>query len=99
MSSVLWGFLGQADGFPEIGYGIRAYLEGILDIVRQNLTSKSNGSQNDATMAFRRHLVIRGVLSHMSLETYRQLTSVYEDKKEVENGSLWVDGHLNLPKD
>jgi len=43
--------------------------------------------------------VIRGVLSHMSLETYRQLTSVYEDKKEVENGSLWVDGHLNLPKD
>jgi hypothetical protein len=96
LTTIMWGFLGQAEGFPEIGYGIRAYLEGILDKIRQSLETVNNGSQKDATMAFRRHLVIRGVLSHMSAETYRQLTSAYEDKKEAENGGIWKDGHLNL---
>jgi hypothetical protein len=94
ISAIMWGFLGQAEGFPEIGYGIRAYLEGILDKIRQSLETVNNGSQKDATMAFRRHLVIRGVLNHISQETYRQLTANYEDVKLGENGSIWHDGKL-----
>lgn len=97
ISSILWGFLGQAEGFPSIGYGIRAYLEGILDKIRQSIETVNNGSQKDATMAFRRHLVIRGVLSHISLEVYRQLTVEYEDQKLKENGQLWLAGKLNCP--
>jgi hypothetical protein len=97
ISAILWGFLGQAEGFPEIGYGIRAYLEGILDKIRQSLETVNNGSQKDATMAFRRHLVIRGVLNHISMESYRVLTSEYEDKKLEENGSIWANGKLQIP--
>ena len=89
LSAILCGLTGEADGMPDVGYGIRAYLEGILDKIRQNIESVNNGSQKDATMAFRRHLVIRGVLSHISLEIYRMKTSIYEDEKIKENGPIW----------
>ena len=97
ISAVMWGFLGEADGFPQIGYGIRAYLEGILDKIKDTIdTAGNSGSQKDATMAFRRHLVIKGVLSHIMKETYRLKTVPYEDGKLKENGDVWVDGHLNI---
>lgn len=97
LSAVMWGFLGQANGFPEIGYGIRAYLEGILNKICQNIETVNSGSQKDATMAFRRHLVIRGVLSQMSQETYRLLTVPYEEKKLAQNGPVYKNGNLNIP--
>jgi hypothetical protein len=96
LSAVMWGFLGDADGFPKIGYGIRAYLEGILDKIRESLETINNGSQKDSTMAFRRHLVIRGVLKHISFESYRILTVEYQDSKLSENGNYWIDGKLNI---
>lgn len=96
LTAILWGFLGQAEGFPQIGYGIRAYLEGILDKIRQNLETVNTGSQKDATMAFRRHLVIRGVLSHISLQTFKFLTLPYEMDKLKANDQIWVAGKLIL---
>lgn len=97
ISAVMWGFLGEAEGFPKIGYGIRAYLEGILDRIKCSIETVSTGSQKDATMAFRRHLVIRGVLSHIVKEAYRLKTAPYEDQKIEENGTVWQDGKLVLP--
>lgn len=99
ISAIMWGFLGEAKGFPQIGYGIRAYLEGILDKIRDSIQSINNGSQKDATMAFRRHLVIRGVLSHIMKETYRLKTVEYENIKMDENGDIWSDGVLVLGED
>jgi len=96
ISAVMWGFLGEAEGFPQIGYGIRAYLEGIIDKVKESIETVSNGSQKDATMSFRRHLVIRGVLSHIMKETYRLKTVPYEDSKILENGDVWVNGRLSV---
>lgn len=96
ISAVLWGFLGQAEGFQQIGYGIRAYLEGILDKIKLNIETVNNGSQKDATMAFRRHLVIRGVLNQIIAETYRRSTVEYEESKLAENGDVWSNGALNL---
>ena len=94
ITAVMWGFLGEAEGFPKIGYGIRAYLEGILDKIKDSIESVSNGSQKDSTMAFRRHLVIRGVLSHVMKETYRLKTVPYEEVKIDQNGTVWADGKL-----
>ena len=94
ISAIIWGFLGEAKGFPQIGYGIRAYLEGILDKIKISIESVNNGSQKDSTMAFRRHLIIRGVLNNIIQETYRLKTVVYEDAKISENGSLWIHGEL-----
>jgi hypothetical protein len=94
ITAVMWGFLGEAEGFPKIGYGIRAYLEGILDKIKDSIESVSSGNQKDSTMAFRRHLVIRGVLSHVMKETYRLKTVPYEEQKIVENGTVWADGKL-----
>ena len=96
ISAIMWGFLGEAKGFPQIGYGIRAYLDGVLDKIKNSIESVNNGSQKDATMAFRRHLVIRGVLANIMQETYRLKTVAYEDAKIAENGVVWRDGELVL---
>jgi len=92
--AVMWGFLGDAEGMPKIGYGIRAYLEGILDKIKSGLDTVNTGSVSDATQAFRRHLVIRGVLSHIIQETYRIKTVPYLDYKINSNGPLWFEGKL-----
>lgn len=97
ISAVMWGFLGECDGFPQIGYGIRAYLEGILDKIKDTVESTTTpASQRDATMAFRRHLIIKGILSHIMKETYRLKTVPYIEGKILENGDIWVDGHLAI---
>ena len=61
-----------------------------------NIETVNNGSQKDATMAFRRHLVIRGVLNQIIAETYRRSTVEYEESKLAENGDVWSNGALNL---
>lgn len=97
ISAVMWGFLGEASGFPQIGYGIRAYLDGILEKIKDTVETNSNpSSQKDSAMSFRRHLVVKGVLSHIMKETYRLKTVPYEESKIVENGDVWIDGNLNI---
>lgn len=94
LSAVIWGWLGECSGFPQTGYGLRAYVEGVLDKIKSSVETVNTGNQRDMAMAFRRHLVIRGVFSHISLETYRLKTSVYEDQKIKENESVWEGGDL-----
>lgn len=94
ISAVYWGLLGEAKAFSAVGYGMRAYLNGIIDKIIDQIQTLNAGNQKDATMAFRRHLVIRGVLDHIQHETYRKSTVPYEEVKEAENGSVWVDGQL-----
>jgi hypothetical protein len=98
LSAVIWGFLGEADGFSYAGYGLRAYVNGILDRVSSTVNTVNTGSQRDMTMAFRRHLVIRGVLHDVMMEVYRRRTAPYEDSKMAENGDLWVNGKLVQPE-
>jgi hypothetical protein len=102
ISSVYWGMLGLADGFASAQYGTRAYLNGVLDkIISQIETAHHVGgaafSQKDTTMAFRRQLVVRGVLDHIKHETYRVLTVPYEEIKEEQNGKIWSIGSLEAP--
>jgi hypothetical protein len=97
ISAVYWGFLGDAAGFHTAQYGIRAYMNGVLDkIMSQIETVNVGGNNKDATMAFRRQLVIRGVLDHIKHETYNRKTSVYEQGKIDENGDVWETGTLKL---
>lgn len=97
ITSILWGFLGEAEGFEYAGYGLRAYVSGIIDRVCSSINTVNSGSQRDMTMAFRRHIVIRGVLADVLAETYRRRTGNYEDSKVAENGEIWINGKLNVP--
>ena len=96
ITSVLWGFLGECEGVPEAGYGMRAYLRGMLDRINSTIETVNTGSKADMAVAFRRHLVIRGVLGDVVSETYRRNTTDYENKKLDQNGDIWQDGKLVL---
>lgn len=98
ISSVLWGFLGDAEGFPSAGYGMRTLMRSVIDKIGQSIETVNNGSQKDMAMAFRRHLIIRGVLADVATETYRLKTVPYEELKMAENGDIWQDGKLVLPE-
>lgn len=95
ISAIYWGFLGDSDKFFRANYGTRAYLNGVLDkIMSQIETVSVSGNNKDATMAFRRQLVIRGVLDHVKHETYRRKTAIYEQEKIDENADIYTNGVL-----
>jgi hypothetical protein len=98
ISAVMWGFMGAANGVPPANYGMRAFLKGILEAIIQELKSPNTGNQGDVTQAFRRNLIIRGVLSDVIDEAYRRDTAAYENRKKTENGDIWLDGELVLQK-
>lgn len=99
ISSVYWGILGEKEGVTTAKYGMRAYLTGIVERVYSSLETLNVGNQRDATMAFRRHLIIRGVLHDVLSETYRRQTSFYEDEKRFENKDIWQLGKLVEPEE
>jgi hypothetical protein len=94
ISAILWGFMGESKDFPQVGYGIRAFLEGILEKIKNSVEYIKNNSQRDTVMSFRKHIVIIGVLNHVMKESYRLKTSSYEDSKIQENGDVWLEGEL-----
>lgn len=94
ITAILWGFIGEAEGFNSANYGMRAYVTGIVQKIYSSLETVNHGNQKDATMAFRRHLVIRGVLHDVLLEMYRRVTSEYENVKLNENHDIWRLGKL-----
>lgn len=98
ISAVLWAILGQCEGFEYANYGMRTYLRGIIEKVLDSIETVNTGSQRDMAMAFRRHLIIRGVLGDIVSETYRRATVPYEQHKMGENGDVWADGKLVLPE-
>jgi hypothetical protein len=49
--------------------------------VLTNIETVNVGSQRDMAMAFRRHLIISGVLGDVVSETYRRLTTPYEQEQ------------------
>ena len=63
ITAIYLGFLGYAEGFEEANYGLKVYLQGIVERVMSTIETVSSGSNKDSTMAFRRHLIIRGVLA------------------------------------
>lgn len=95
LSVIYWGFLGESKDFSKASYGVRAYIDGMFDKICSSIETVNTGSQKDMTMAFRRHIVIRGVLRHVQAEGYRRLDVPYEDSKIAENGDIWVDGEIN----
>ncbi len=101
ISAIYWGLLGQSGlmSASPASYGLRAYLRGILEKIRCSLETVNTGSQRDATMAFRRHLVVRGVLDDVVDEAYRRHTALYEDEKMAQNQDIWVAGELVAPEE
>jgi hypothetical protein len=99
VTAVMWGIMGESEDAEPARYGMRAYLEGIIDKIYNSVEVPSTGSQRDSTMAFRRHLVIRGVLLHILKETYRRPTAYYEDEKRFENRDIWELGKLVVPEE
>jgi hypothetical protein len=98
ITAPLWGILGDAEGVTDARYGTRAYLKGIIIKIRESIETVNTGSQRDATLAFRRHLIIKGVLDDVLVETDRRKTSFYEDEKKMENRDIWLEGKLVVPE-
>lgn len=90
--AVTLGFLGESSLFVDPGYGFRAYLLGVLDRIKNSVETINTGSQRDATVAFRRHLVIRGVLTDV-IELISRKYSEVEDDQQDEN-VIWENGSL-----
>lgn len=96
ISTTLWGFMGAAKGAQPANYGLRAYATGILNKILSQDWTTNVGSQKDMSMAFRRHLIIQGVMSGVMDEFYRCLMVPYEQQKIKESGTLWKDGEMIL---
>jgi hypothetical protein len=94
ISAVYWGVLGQTKNANPARYGVHAYYAGMLEKIRSTVDTVNVGNQADMTVAFRRHIVIRGVLTHVIEETYRRSLSPYEEQKIAENGDVWKGGEL-----
>ena len=99
ITALYWGLLGESADLTSARYGMRAYLTGILDKIYESIDSVNTGSQRDVTMGFRRHIIIRGVLLDVIHEARTQLHDPYEDLKRAENGNIWEDGKLVVPKE
>lgn len=97
ISALYWGMTGSAEGVEPVNYGVRAYLAGAIEKIHDSIGSSNQGNQKDMTMAFRRHLIARGVLKHILIEEFRRKTSLYENTKLQENGDIWKDGKLVSP--
>jgi hypothetical protein len=96
ITSVLWGLTGDAEGLEPSGYGHRAYLTGMLDVIREDLKNCrfSATSNPNPILNFRRYWVCVGVLNDVINENYRRRTAPYEDGKIAENGDVWAEGKL-----
>jgi hypothetical protein len=87
ISAVTLGFLGHAEGFNEAHYGLRIYLRAMLEKIQESVETVNTGSQRDMAMAFRRHLIVRGVVSDVVSQI-----CVIENVQDI-----WQDGKLVLP--
>lgn len=104
ISTLLWGLLGAANDTligetPKANYGTRAYLEGMLEQIRDELNSTKFGSSEtkERIMLYRRLLITKRVVRHILDENYRINDVPYEELKIKENGTLYQeDGELNL---
>lgn len=97
ITAPLWGILGEDNSVTDAQYGLRAYLTGIILKIRDSIEAVNSGSRRDATLSFRRHLIIKGVLDDVLSETYRRKTAFYEDEKKMENRDIWQAGELVVP--
>ena len=94
ITAIYLGFLGYAEGFEEANYGLKVYLQGIVERVMSTIETVSSGSNKDSTMAFRRHLIIRGVLADTINEV--KSTTVVQVGKDADNYLLAHADQSNL---
>lgn len=98
-----WGLLGDAEGTPA-SYGLRAYLKGTLlevlkwgdDLFLKPKNDSPTGIWAQAVIAYRKKLIVQGVLSDVLDEAYRRKTVPYEEEKARQNGDLWVNNEINF---
>jgi hypothetical protein len=90
---VLWGLLGD-----DARYGLRAYLNGVLGLVRKHLDINEDfESEEDPVLIARRYVIAYGVLTDISEETYRRKTVPYEESKLTENGDVSREEPVRQP--
>ena len=98
LSMVIWGFLGDYPNFEQANYTTRSYMHGIilriedlLNEVPRHLESASSTMLLSVRAAhLRSYMMLRGVIGDVKMELYRRKTSIFEDKKIVENGDIYV---------
>jgi hypothetical protein len=85
---------------PYIKKEVRTLLKEVLEIMASNPIHNAGELNYIITCltqiyiakkgeSYQTYCEIEGVLSHVSKELYRKKTSIYEDIKEQENGSVW----------
>jgi hypothetical protein len=79
ISFVTWGVLDDYPGIKPASYGLRCYTSQQIRQVTDSEFLKINQ---------RLFVIVKGVLFDVLEELYRRKTSVYEDKKILENGDL-----------
>lgn len=96
ISAVYWGLLGEAEGMPPVGYGMRVYLRSMLEEIKSKVSVPLSwlASNEEEIFKLRSILIASGVLNDVISEAYRRKTVLYEDLKIVENGDVWKDGKL-----
>jgi hypothetical protein len=78
ISYVAWGVLGDHKGAQKASYGMRCYTAQQIRSVLESIAPECE----------KINMILRGVLNDVLDELYRRKTSVYEDKKILENGDL-----------
>lgn len=90
VSAIMFGYFGGA-GLGKLPYGVMTYWIGIVERVAAALdTYNTGGSQRDVTMAFRRQLVIRGVLSNV----VRAINHTWIEPLDGMAHPFWQEGKL-----
>jgi hypothetical protein len=90
VSAIMVGYFGGT-GLGKLSYGVMTYWIGIVERVSAALdTYNTGGSQRDVTMAFRRQLVIRGVLSNV----IRAINHTWIESIDGMALPIWQEGKL-----
>lgn len=63
ITGLYFNVLGFERSVIDSNYGFRTYLTGMLEKISSSIETVNIGNQRDTTIAFRRHLIIRGVLN------------------------------------
>lgn len=78
ISYVAWAILGDHKNAQKASYGMRCYTAQQIRSVLESIDQECKPM----------NMIVRGVLNDVLDELYRRKTSVYEDKKILENGDL-----------
>ena len=96
IGAITWGCLGDHPEVDKADYGFRAYIKGLFDQLKDGLANATfdTPTHKDSTIALRRYVLVKGVVSDVMDETFRRRSAAWLNQRIKDNGDLWEDGKL-----